>query len=115
MIKVSVIGNHEKIKHYLGVWLKVFGFEVTDTAPHFTIEVLKSDSNVITHSNQSELAGLIRSLVYDFGIYDIYEVVRDKRLAERADLSVSAYSDLCDVECAALSKLIAQAVSKFYE
>lgn len=69
MIKVSVIGNHEKIKHYLGVWLKVFGFEVTDTAPHFTIEVLTSDSNVITHSNQSELAGLIRSLVYDFGIY----------------------------------------------
>lgn len=52
MIKVSVIGNHEKIKHYLGVWLKVFGFEVTDTAPHFTIEVLTSDSNVITHSNQ---------------------------------------------------------------
>lgn len=69
MIKVSVIGNHEKIKHYLGVWLKVFGFEVTDTAPHFTIEGLKSDSNVITHSNQSELAAPIRSLVYDFGIY----------------------------------------------
>ena len=112
MIKVSVIGNHEKIKHYLGVWLKVFDFEVTDTAPHFTIEVLKSDSNVITHSNQSELAGLIRSLVYDFGIY---EIVRDKRLAERADLSVSVYSDLCNIECAALSKLIAQAVSKFYE
>ena len=66
MIKVSVIGNHEKIKHYLGVWLKVFRFEVTDTAPHFTI----SDSNVITHSNQSELAGLIRNLVYDFGIYE---------------------------------------------
>ncbi|MDD6736220.1 MAG: hypothetical protein PUE13_07920 [Clostridiales bacterium] len=112
MIKVSVIGNHEKIKHYLGVWLKVFGFEVTDTAPNFTIEVLTSDSNVITHSNQSELAGLIRSLVYDFGIY---EVVRDKRLAERADLSVSAYSDLCNIECAVLSKLIVQAVIKFYE
>lgn len=112
MIKISVIGNHEKIKHYLGVWLKVFRFEVTDTAPHLTTEVLTSDSNVITHSNQSELAGLIRSLVYDFGIC---EVVRDKRLAERADLSVSAYSDLCNIECAALSKLIAQAVSKFYE
>ncbi len=113
MIKISVIGNHEKIKHYLGVWLKVFRFEVTDTAPHFTTEVLTSDSNVITHSNQSELAGLIRSLVYDFGI--LCEVVRDKRLAEMADLSVSAYSDLCNIECAALSKLIAQAVSKFYE
>lgn len=91
---------------------EVFGFEVTDTAPHFNIEVLTSDSNVITHSNQSELAGLIRSLVYDFGIY---EVVRDKRLSERTDLSVSTYSDLCNIECAVLSKLIEQAVSKLYE
>ena len=43
------------------------------------------------------------------------KVVRDKRLAERVDLSVSVYSDLCNIECAVLSKLIAQAVSKFYE
>lgn len=71
MIKVFVIGNHEKIKHYLGVWLKVFGFEVTDTAPHFTIEVLTSDSNVITHSNQSELAGLI------LGIYERLSETKD--------------------------------------
>lgn len=112
MIKVSIIGNHEKIKHYLGVWLKVFGFEVSDNGPNFTIEVLKSDNNVITHSNQSELSELTRSLIQDFGIY---EVICNKRLAEKADLSFSVYSELCNIECAVLSKLIAQAVSKFYE
>ena len=112
MIKICIIGNHEIIKSYLGVWLNVFGFEVSDNAPHFTIEVLKSDNNVIAHSNQSELSELTRSLIQDFGIY---EVICDKRLAEKADLSVSAYSDLSNIECAVLSKLLAQAIRKFYE
>ena len=112
MIRISIAGTHEKIIGYLGTWLKAFGFDVTDEKPQFRIEVLKSNDNVITHSNQSEFAGLICSLVCDFGIY---EVVKDKRLAERADLSVSAHSDLSDIECAVLSKLIAQATGKFYE
>lgn len=112
MIKIHIIGNHEIIKAYLGVWLKAFGFAITENAPHFTIEVLKSDNNVITHSKQSELSELTWSLIREFGIY---EVVCDKRLAERADLSVSAYSDLSNIECAAFSKLLAQAIRKFYE
>ena len=66
------------------------GFEASDNFPHFTIEVLKSDNNVITHSNQSELPELTRGLMQEFGIYD-------KRLAKKTNLSVLAYSDLKNI------------------
>ena len=101
--------------------LKYYGYlwEIRKFLKHnFDITVLSNLETFPLHIDTLDMgyyemiASSINSLVYDFGIY---EVVRDKRLAERADLSVSAYSDLCNIECAVLSKLIAQAVGKFYE
>ncbi len=112
MIITSLTGSHKRLMSDVEMWLTQFGFIVSNENPCFILELVESEDNLILHSGQSELSEYIQSLIADIGIY---EVVSDKRLADRANLSVSAYSDLSDIECAALGKLIAYALKDFFE